>query len=264
VLFRSEVKDVLLLDVTPLTLGIETLGGVMTPLIERNTTIPVEKSNVFSTAADNQPAVTVHVLQGERPRAADNVSLGKFDLDGIPPAPRGVPQIKVAFSIDANGILSVRAEDLGTKKAHHITISAPNKLKKDEVDKFIKQAEQFAEEDKKFKERVAAKNEADAMLAASEKALREHGDKISQTERGDIERCVSDLKESLKSDDTDRINKAKEALMKASHKLAEEIYKSEAAKAKGGDGGKPQGGEGGKGDEGGEHVVDAEVVDDKK
>jgi molecular chaperone DnaK len=259
----GEIKDVLLLDVTPLTLGIETLGGVTTPLIERNTTIPVEKSNIFSTASDNQPAVTVHVLQGERPKASDNVSLGKFDLDGIPPAPRGIPQIKVTFSIDANGILSVRAEDLGTKKAQHITISAPNKLNKEEVEKFVKQAEQFADEDKKFKEKVQAKNEADAMLAASEKALKDHGDKVSQEERGNIERGVSDLKEALKGDDIEAINKAKEALMKASHKLAEEIYKAEAAKAKaaGGNGEPPKPGPeaGGKGDT----VVDAEVVDEK-
>ncbi|HAM36963.1 MAG TPA: molecular chaperone DnaK [Elusimicrobia bacterium] len=256
----GEIKDVLLLDVTPLTLGIETLGGVMTPLIERNTTIPVEKSNIFSTASDNQPAVTVHVLQGERPRAADNVSLGKFDLDGIPPAPRGMPQIKVAFSIDANGILSVRAEDLGTKKAQHITITAPNKLSKEDVEKFVKQAEQFADEDKKFKDKVAAKNEADGLLAASEKALREHGDKVSQEDRANIERSASDLKEAMKGDDAERINKAKEALMKASHKLAEEIYKAEAAKAQpSGDGEK--GKEEKKGDE---HVVDAEVVDDDK
>ena len=261
----GEIKDVLLLDVTPLTLGIETLGGVTTPLIERNTTVPVEKSNIFSTASDNQPAVTVHVLQGERPLAKDNVSLGKFDLDGIPPAPRGVPQIKVSFSIDANGILSVRAEDLGTKKAHHITITAPNKLKKEEVEKYVKQAEQFAEEDKKFKEQVAAKNEADGLLAASEKALRDHGDKVSQEDRTNIERGVSDLKDALKGDDTERINKAKEALMKASHKLAEEIYKAEAAKAK------APGGNGGNGDKdktadkpekGGDNVVDAEVVEE--
>jgi molecular chaperone DnaK len=258
----GEIKDVLLLDVTPLTLGIETLGGVMTPLIERNTTIPVEKSNIFSTASDNQPAVTVHVLQGERPKASDNVSLGKFDLDGIPPAPRGMPQIKVSFSIDANGILSVHAEDLGTKKTHHITITAPNKLDKAEVEKFVKQAEQFADEDKKFKEKVAAKNEADGLLAASEKALRDNGDKVSQEDRTNIERAASDLKDALKGDDTERINKAKEALMKASHKLAEEIYKAEAAKAKAAGGDSDQAKAGAKEEKGGDNVVDAEVVDD--
>jgi molecular chaperone DnaK len=260
----GEIKDVLLLDVTPLTLGIETLGGVMTPLIERNTTIPVEKSNIFSTASDNQPAVTVHVLQGERPKAGDNVSLGKFDLDGIPPAPRGMPQIKVSFSIDANGILSVRAEDLGTKKTQHITITAPNKLKKEDVEKFVKQAEQFAEEDKKFKDKVAAKNEADGLLAASEKALRDHGDKVSQEDRTNIERGVSDLKEALKGDDTERINKAKEALVKSSHKLAEEIYKAEAAKAQASGGNGDQAKKDGKEQKGGDNVVDAEVVDEKK
>ncbi len=261
----GEVKDVLLLDVTPLTLGIETLGGVMTPLIERNTTIPVEKSQIFSTAADNQPAVTVNVLQGERPKASDNVPLGKFDLDGIPPAPRGVPQIKVSFSIDANGILSVKAEDLGTKKTQHITITAPNKLSKDQVEKFVQEAERFAEEDKKFKEKVAAKNEADAVLAASEKALREHGDKASQEERAAIERGISDLKEALKGDDADRITKTKDDLMKVSHKLAEEIYKAESAKAPAGaagEGAQPSGDA--KKGPGEDTVVDAEVVDEKR
>ena len=261
----GEIKDVLLLDVTPLTLGIETLGGVMTPLIERNTTIPVEKSNIFSTASDNQPAVTVHVLQGERPKAQDNVSLGKFDLDGIPPAPRGVPQIKVAFSIDSNGILSVRAEDLGTKKAHHITITAPNKLSKEEVEKYVKEAEKFSDEDKKFKEKVSVKNEADSALFASEKALKEHGDKVSQEERAAIDRGIADLKEALKTDDVEKINKAKEELLKASHKLAEEIYKAEASKAQTAGAAAPGGGDGDQGKAKGkdEGVVDAEVVDDK-
>ncbi|MDE2039475.1 MAG: molecular chaperone DnaK [Elusimicrobia bacterium] len=256
----GDVKDVLLLDVTPLTLGIETLGGVLTPLIERNTTIPVEKSQVFSTAADEQPAVTVHVLQGERSRASDNVSLGKFDLDGIPPAPRGTPQIKVSFSIDANGILSVRAEDLGTKKSHHITITAPNKLSKEEVEKFVKQAEQFADEDKKFKEKVTSKNEAEAVLFSAEKALKEHGDKVSQEERAAIDRGIGDLKDALKSDDLDRVNKAKDELLKASHKLAEQIYKDQAAKGQAEAGPQPQA----EPADAKEGVVDAEVVDDKK
>ena len=255
----GDVKDVLLLDVTPLTLGIETFGGVMTPLIERNTTIPVEKSQVFSTAADNQPAVTVHVLQGERPKADNNVSLGKFDLDGIPPAPRGVPQIKVSFSIDANGIINVKAEDLGTKKAHHITISAPNKLSKEEIEKFVKQAEQFSDEDKKFKEKVQAKNEADSVLFSAEKALKEHGDKVSQDERTSIDRAISELKEALKSEDMERINKAKDETLKVSHKLAEEIYKSEASQKAA-----PSESSDSKNSDKKDEVVDAEVVEDKK
>ncbi|MDE2237473.1 MAG: Hsp70 family protein, partial [Elusimicrobia bacterium] len=222
--------------------------------------IPVEKSQVFSTAADEQPAVTVHVLQGERSRASDNVSLGKFDLDGIPPAPRGTPQIKVSFSIDANGILSVRAEDLGTKKSHHITITAPNKLSKEEVEKFVKQAEQFADEDKKFKEKVTSKNEAEAVLFSAEKALKEHGDKVSQEERAAIDRGIGDLKDALKSDDLDRVNKAKDELLKASHKLAEQIYKDQAAKGQAEAGPQPQA----EPADAKEGVVDAEVVDDKK
>jgi molecular chaperone DnaK len=256
----GEVKDVLLLDVTPLTLGIETLGGVMTPLIERNTTIPVEKSQVFSTASDSQPAVTVHVLQGERPMAKDNVSLGKFDLDGIPPAPRGVPQIKVTFAIDANGILNVKAEDLGTKKAQHITISAKNKLNKDEIEKFVKEAAKFADDDTKQKARVEAKNEADAVLYATEKAMREHGGKVPQEERTNIERAVSDLKDALKTDDPEKINKAKDALVVASQKLGEIIYKEAAAKP-GADGAAAgASSEAPKKDD----VVDAEVVDEDK
>ncbi len=227
----GDVKDILLLDVTPLSLGLETLGGVMTKLIDRNTTIPVRKTQVFSTAADNQPAVTVNVLQGERPMAKDNVPLGKFDLDGIPPAPRGVPQIEVTFDIDANGILKVSAKDLGTNKEQHITISAPNKLSEEEVNNFVKQAEKFAEEDKKTKERIEAKNEADTVLYSTEKALKEHGDKIGQEERLKIDQALSELKEAVKTDDTERIKKAKDEALAASQKLGEIIYKEAQAKA---------------------------------
>ena len=265
----GDVKDVLLLDVTPLTLGIETLGGVRTPLIEKNTTIPVKKNQVFSTAADSQPAVTIHVLQGERAMASDNVSLGKFDLDGIPPAPRGVPQIEVTFDIDANGILQVSAKDLGTGKAQHITISAPNKLSKEDIDKFMKQAEQFSEQDKKYKEKVEAKNESDAVLYMTEKSLKEHGDKISQDERLAIERAITELKDALKGDDVEKMKKAKDEVVSVSQKLGEAVYRAAQAKAGPGASGGPSSGgpqeppqhaNAGKKDD----VVDAEVVDDNK
>ena len=260
-ILTGEVKDVLLLDVTPLSLGIETLGGVMTRLIEKNTTIPVKKTQIFSTASDNQPAVTVHVLQGERPLAKDNVSLGKFDLDGIPPAPRGVPQIEVTFDIDANGILKVSAKDIGTGKSQHITISAPNKLNKEEIEKYVKEAEKFAEQDKKTKELIESKNEADSIIYATEKALKDYGDKITQDERLNIERAISDLKEAVKGDDRDKINKLKDELIKVSQKLGEALYKAQqqqqsANQSSGSnDASKQQ-----KKDD----VVDAEVVDEKK
>jgi len=260
----GDVKDVLLLDVTPLSLGIETLGSVMTRLIDKNTTIPAKKSQVFSTAADSQPAVTIHVLQGERAMAGDNVSLGKFDLDGIPPAPRGMPQIEVAFDIDANGILQVHAKDLGTGKAQHITISAPNKLSKDDIDKFVKQAEQFADADKKYKEKVETKNEADTVLYTTEKALKEHGDKISQDERLAVDRAINEMKDALKGDDMDKVKKAKDNLIQVSQKLGEAVYKASQAKANPGAGAGPAP-EGAKAAAGGkDDVVDAEVVDDKK
>ncbi len=266
----GDVKDVLLLDVTPLTLGIETLGGVRTPLIDKNTTIPVKKTQVFSTASDNQPAVTIHVIQGERAmaNAEGNVSLGKFDLDGIPPAPRGVPQIEVTFDIDANGIIQVHAKDLGTGKAQHITISASTKLSKEDIDKFVKQAEQFADADKKYKEKVEAKNEADTILYTTEKALKEHGDKISQDERLAVDRAIGELKEALKGDDIEKIKKAKDALMSASQKLGEAVYKAAQEKAKAGAAGAAPGAgpqpEGAKPAGAKDDVVDAEVVDDNK
>ena len=263
----GDVKDVLLLDVTPLTLGIETLGGVRTPLIDKNTTIPAKKSQIFSTASDNQPAVTIHVIQGERAMAMGegNVSLGKFDLDGIPPAPRGVPQIEVTFDIDANGILQVSAKDLGTGKAQHITISAPNKLSKDDIDKFVKQAEKFADDDKKYKEKVETKNEADTVLYTTEKALKEHGDKISQEDRLAVDRAIGEMKDALKGDDMEKVKKAKDALIQVSQKLGEAVYKASQAKAGAGAAGAGPAPEGAKASAGGkEDIVDAEVVDEKK
>ncbi|MGA2775541.1 MAG: molecular chaperone DnaK [Candidatus Omnitrophota bacterium] len=229
-IIKGEVKDVLLLDVTPLSLGIETLGGVSTKLIERNTTIPTKKSQVFSTAADNQTAVTIRVLQGERPMADDNVELGRFDLVGIPAAPRGVPQIEVAFDIDANGIVHVSAKDLGTGKEQSIRISAPKKLSKEEIDKMVKDAEKFAAEDTKRKEEVEIINQADNLAYATEKSLKDYGDKVSQAERADIETKLNDLKTAIKDKNVDRIKRSMDELTKASHKLAEEIYKQASAK----------------------------------
>jgi len=240
-IIKGDVKDVLLLDVTPLSLGIETLGGVNTKLIERNTTIPTRKAQVFSTAADNQTAVTIRVLQGERQMADDNIELGRFDLVGIPPAPRGIPQIEVAFDIDANGIVHVSAKDLGTGKEQSIKITAPKKLSKEEIDKMVKEAEKFATEDTKKKEQVEVINMADNLVYASEKALKDYGDKVSQTERADIEAKLNDLKTAIKDKNLDRIKRATEDLTKASHKLAEEVYKQAAAKQQQGQ--KTEGGE---------------------
>jgi len=228
-IIKGEVKDVLLLDVTPLSLGIETLGGVFTKLIERNTTIPTRKAQVFSTADDNQSAVTVRVLQGERPMAADNVELGRFDLMGIPPAPRGVPQIEVSFDIDANGIVHVSAKDLGTGKQQSIKITAPEKLSKDDIEKMVKQAEQFAEADTRRKELAETKNQADQLVYATEKSLKDLGDKVEASERLAIEQAVRELKEAIKSDDAERVKRGSDALMKVSHKLAEEVYKKTQA-----------------------------------
>ena len=232
-IIKGEVKDVLLLDVTPLSLGIETLGGVNTKLIERNTTIPTRKAQIFSTAAENQTAVTIRVLQGERQMADDNVELGRFDLVGIPPAPRGVPQIEVAFDIDANGIVHVSAKDLGTGKEQSIRITAPKKLSKEEIDKMIQDAEKFASEDTKKKEEIEIVNQADQLVYMTEKSLKEYGDKVSQSERADIEAAINDLKAAIKDKHIERIKKGMEGLTKASHKLAEEIYKQAASKQQG-------------------------------
>jgi len=249
-IIKGELKDVLLLDVTPLSLGIETLGGVNTTLIERNTTIPAKKSQIFSTAADNQTAVTIRVLQGERPMATDNVELGRFDLLGIPIAPRGLPQIEVTFDIDANGIVHVAAKDLGTGKEQSIRITAPKKLAKEEIDAMVRQAEQFAAEDAKKKEEVETINHADTLIYTTEKSLSDYGDRISQQERGAIESALNDLKQAIKDKQVDRIKTKVDELTKASHKLAEAIYRQTAqAQASG----KPKAGGAPK-----EEVVDAE------
>ena len=222
---QGDVNDVLLLDVTPLSLGIETLGGVMTKLIEKNTTIPTKKSQVFSTAADNQPAVSIHVLQGEREMAQDNKTLGRFELTDIPPAPRGVPQIEVAFDIDANGIVHVSAKDLGTGKEQSIQITASSGLSQEEIDRLVKDAEAHAEEDKKKKELVEAQNAADSLVYQTEKSLQETGeDKLDAATKADIEAKVEELKKVKDTDDIDRIKKLSEELTQASHKLAEAMY----------------------------------------
>ncbi|MCM8793542.1 MAG: molecular chaperone DnaK [Candidatus Omnitrophica bacterium] len=224
-IIKGEMKEVLLVDVTPLSLGIETLGGVFTKLIERNTAIPTRKSEIFSTASDNQTAVTIRVLQGERPMADDNVELGRFDLIGIPPAPRGVPKIEVTFDIDANGIVHVSAKDLGTGKEQSMRITAPKKLSKEEIEKMIKEAEKFAEADKKRREEVELINQADTLVYTTERSLKEFGDRVSQTERMEIEQKLNDLKAAIKDKNIERIKRGMEELSRASHKLAEEVYK---------------------------------------
>ena len=227
----GDVKGLLLLDVTPLSLGIETMGGVCTKIIERNTTIPTKKSQIFSTAADNQPSVEVNVLQGEREFARDNKSLGMFHLDGIAPAPRGVPQIEVTFDIDANGIVNVAAKDLGTGKEQHITITSSTNMSKEDVDKAVKEAEQYAAEDKKKREEVDVKNAADQMVFTTEKALGELGDKVSASEKADIEAKLGALKEAIKGGNVDDIKAKQDELQKAFYAVSEKVYKEAAASA---------------------------------
>ena len=268
---KGDVKDVLLLDVTPLSLGIETLGGVFTKLIERNTTIPTRKSEIFSTASDNQPGVEVHVLQGERQFARDNKTIGKFHLTDIPPAPRGMPQVEVTFDIDANGILNVNAKDLGTGKEQKITITASSGLSKDEIEKMRKDAETHADEDKAKREEVESRNEADSSVYRTEKMLKDNADKISGDDKGKIEKAVADVKEALKGNDSAAIKSASEKLNEAWQAVSAELYKAAAEKARASQAQaqpQPESGEAKSEekkdtkDEG--PIIDAEVVDEKK
>jgi len=259
--------------VTPLTLSIETLGGVSTPMIPRNTTIPTKKTETFSTAADSQTSVEVHVLQGERPMAAQNRTLGKFHLTGIPPAPRGVPQIEVTFDIDANGILNVTAKDTATQKDQKITITSSSGLSKDEVERMAKEADSHSAEDKAKRDEIESKNQLDSMVYSVEKMLRDQGDKISGSDRGDVENAVADAKKALESNDKAQMDKAREKLTQVSHKLAEQMYKSAQAQPGPAAGTGPAPGAAADGDHSGngqakkdEGVIDAEYVDveDKK
>jgi len=233
---KGDAKEILLLDVTPLTLGIETMGGVMTKLIERNTTIPIKKSQVFSTAEDNQSAVTIRVLQGERQMVSDNTELGRFDLVGIPSAPRGLPQIEVTFDIDTDGIVHVHAKDKGTGKEQSIRITASTKLSDEDIEKMVKEAEKFAEDDKKKKEEVELLNQANSIVYSTEKSVKDYGDKVSADEKANIEKELTSLKEVIKAKDQEKIKSSMESLQKASHKLAEEIYKTSAAQQNAGAG----------------------------
>jgi molecular chaperone DnaK len=277
-ILAGEVKDVLLLDVTPLSLGIETLGGVMTRLIERNTTIPTRKSQIFSTATDNQTAVSIHVLQGEREMASQNRTLGRFDLVGIPPAPRGVPQIEVTFDIDANGIVHVSAKDLATSKEQKIRIESSSGLNEEEIKKMVRDAELHADEDKKAKELAESKNQADSLIYQTEKMLKEYGSKVSADDRANVEREITNTRNALGSNDAARIKQATEALTQASYKISEAMYREASSQTSarqgagaGAGGGKSSGGRPESGPEAGkkggeEDVVDAEyeVVDDDK
>jgi molecular chaperone DnaK len=259
----GEVKDLLLLDVTPLSLGIETLGGVMTTLIPRNTTIPTKKSETFTTAADSQTSVEVHVMQGERPMARDNRTLGKFHLIGLPPAPRGVPQVEVTFDIDANGILNVSAQDKATGKQQNITITATSGLTKDEIDRMVKEAEANAADDTKKKQEIEVRNQTDSLVYSTERTLSEHGSKLAESDKKAIEDALGEAKEALKTDDLDRMTRAQQSLTQAAHKLAEIMYRESQGQAQ--PGGAQPGASGGGAPKDGD-VVDAEFEDlgDKK
>jgi molecular chaperone DnaK len=251
-ILAGDHKDIILVDVTPLSLGIETLGGVFTKIIERNSAIPVSRSQVFSTAADNQSQVEIHVLQGERPMAADNVSLGRFILDGIPPAPRGIPQIEVTFDIDVNGILNVTAVDKGTSKKQHITIHS-SRLEEDEIERMKKEAEENEEADKKKKELVEVRNEADSLVYNTEKVLNDLGDKVEAEERSRIEEKIADLRKATEGEDAEAIRKASQALTEDLHELSARVYKQTQEPA----GQEPSGTSGGNSEE----TVDAEFED---